>query len=148
MRTKPIATLNRYIVFIWVTAICLGLSFHFLLNAMPIETQDSDLSANVRPFYKSIKDIDLFFTGKKIPIETKEVSNNSTDFYFVTAHPYSGIDTTDLYCFVRRGNGWAMFIKAFLWETPFAKDIKFKPDGEFINVICKDRLILKLNPQK
>lgn len=57
-----------------------------------------------------------------------------------------GVDTTDLYCFVKHAERWTMFLNAFLWKTPRKQDIEFKISGEFIDVICKGAVVLKLSP--
>jgi len=148
MYTESAPALTKSVAFICVIALCLVVSSDLPSNATPNELPNVNSSANISPFYRSINDVDLFFKTNKIPAEGQEIKNQSMDYYFVMAHPYSGMDTTDLYCFVKRGRGWAMFLKAFLWKAPFAGDVKFKVDGEFVNVICKDKVVLKVNPQK
>ena len=104
------------------------------------------LSLQVPRFFKTNEDIKAYFDKNGIPVEVKEIQAKKEKYYFVLAYPYSGIDTTDLYCFVKGDAGWGMFLKAFLWKTPFKEDVKFKLDGDFVDVLCKSIVVLKINP--
>ena len=90
----------------------------------------------------------MFFDKNDIPSDGKLIESKTKKYYFILAKPYSGVDTTDLYCYVRRGDRWVLFLNAFLWKTPFKEDIDFKVEGDFVNVICKGVTILKLDTPK
>lgn len=94
------------------------------------------------------KDIKDYFDKQSIPSTLEKIETEHEIYIFVKAHPYSGLDITDLYCFVKRHDRWAMFLRASLWKTPFDKDIAFKEDGSFIDVSCKGAVVLKINPPK
>jgi hypothetical protein len=62
----------------------------------------------------------------------------------VTFDPLWCADTTDFYCFVKTDNGWVPFLKAHAKGLPWELD--FQAEGNFINVINKNSVVLKLNP--
>jgi hypothetical protein len=101
---------------------------------------------NVPKFFPTVQAIKLYFDQQGVPAELAQVKGTSHTYCFVTAHPYSGIDTTDLYCFVKRDEKWEEFLKAYLFRTPFQQDVQFKTDGDFVDVLCKGIVSLKINP--
>jgi hypothetical protein len=113
---------------------------------MPTELPPSTLQGS--QYFHAVKDIKAYFDQQGVPVEVRELSGKAESYCFVMAHPYSGIDTTDLYCFVKRGERWGMFLKAFLWKTPFKEDVSFRLDADFVDVICKGDIVLKINPPK
>jgi len=114
---------------------------------MSKDLPNPNVPLNVPGFCRSTNDIRAYFDQQGVPVELKEAKGKSESYCFVLAYPYSGIDTTDLYCFVQRGEGWVMFLKAALWKTPHGS-VEFKSDGDFMNVVCNGAVVLKLNPPR
>ena len=138
-RTDPLK-----VAFILAVLLSLGINGHSQTNTMSKELPSSALQ--VPQYFRAVKDVKAYFDQQGVPIELKEVSGKTETYCFITAHPYSGVDTTDLYCFVKRGERWGIFLKAFLWKTPFKEDVEFKLDGDFVDVICRATVVLKINP--
>ncbi|HXC99904.1 MAG TPA: hypothetical protein VN048_11220 [Verrucomicrobiae bacterium] len=118
----------------------------------PIEAMSEDLPKNpgksgVPQFCKSTNEISAFFKEKGVPVEVKEIQGKNENFCFVLAYPYSGVDTTDLYCYVKAGEGWGLFLTAALWKSG-PNSIEIKPEGDFMDVTCRGVVVLKVNPPK
>ena len=98
--------------------------------------------------FRTIGDIKQFFSVEKYAAEFKQVEGKADSYFFVLASPYD-IVATDVYCFVKRHSNWHMFIKAHLFDTPgFDEKVKFQVDGDFVDVVCKGVVIIKLNAPK
>jgi hypothetical protein len=97
-------------------------------------------------YFPAVNAIKGYFDQQGVTVKIKELSGRTDAFCFVRAYPYSGVDTTDLYCFVKRDGEWLMFLKAFLWRASI--DVEFKVDGDFVDVICRGVVVLKINPPK
>jgi hypothetical protein len=102
---------------------------------------------DVPRFFTSTNAIKTHFETNGVPTELKQTQSKSETYCFVLACPYSGVDSIDLYCFVRSGEGWAMFLKAYLWKTR-PGTVELKPNGNFVDVLRDDEVILKINPPK
>jgi hypothetical protein len=131
----------------------LGISAIFLISPTGYsQTVTSKALASgaieVPRYLHTTNEIGAYFDQHHVPAELSEVRGKNENYCFVLAHPYSGVDTTDLYCFVKAGDGWGMLLKTYLWKTPFRKDVEFKADGDFVDVICKGVVVLKINPPK
>jgi hypothetical protein len=98
-------------------------------------------------FFSSVQEIKGFLKKERVPADIKEVAGKSDRFCFICAYPYSGEDTTDLYCFVWRGEGWLKFLSAGIWSAP-PGTLEFVVDGDFVDVKSKGVVVLKLNPPK
>jgi hypothetical protein len=118
----------------------------------PIEARSQDLPKNLEKsgvprFCKSTNEISGYFKEKGVPVEIKEIQGKNENFCFVLAYPYSGVDTADLYCYVKSGEGWGLFLTATLSNSG-PNSIEIKPEGDFMDVICRGVVVLKVNPPK
>ena len=93
--------------------------------------------------FHATKDIRTFFAKQGLPSESKEVEGNSEEYFFLLAYPYSGMDGADLYCFVRRTNGWVHFLKASLANMNRGP-VAFKPNDQNINVVQAGEIIMTI----
>jgi hypothetical protein len=98
--------------------------------------------------FATITNVEEYFKSQDCPIGIVEFQGRDERYLFVKAYPYSGIDTTDLYCFVKRNQRWTIFAKAFLWKTPSKDDVSFRENGDSVEVYSKGVLTLKLRPIK
>ena len=101
---------------------------------------------DVPRFLPDTKAIKNYFDQRGVPVDVNEVLGKQQHYCFVKAYPYSGVDTTDLYCFVKRSDRWVLCLQAFLWKTPRKEDVQFAVRDEFVDVVSKGRVVLKLNP--
>lgn len=147
MRCKPTSSLSlivRLAGLVVVLCVCYALAN---TNIMSKDLPNPNVPLNVPGFCRSTNDIKAYFDQQGVPVELKEAKGKYETYCFVLAYPYSGIDTTDLYCFVQRGEGWLMFLKAALWKTRHGT-VEFKSDGDFMNIVRDGAVVLKLNPPK
>jgi hypothetical protein len=98
----------------------------------------------VPSFFYTTKAIKGYFDQQGVPAEVEEIHGKYEQYCFIKAFPYSGIDTTDLYCCVNRNGRWTVFLKAYLFRTPPGSKVEFKTDGDFMDVVCKG--VVVLNP--
>jgi hypothetical protein len=103
----------------------------------------ANLPRGVPGFFASTNAIDTYFAERHVPREAKQAQNGPEIYYFVLAYPYSGTDTTELYCFVRGGEGWTLFLQASLWQTP-PKTVELEVSGEFIDVLRSGDVTIRL----
>ena len=144
MYCKHIIDSLKRLSFLLCILLVSGISGQSQTNTMSKELPSS--AVQVPQYFRAVKDIKAYFDQQGVPTELNELQNGAETYCFITAHPYSGVDTTDLYCFVKRGERWGLFLKAFLWKTPFKENVEFKTDGDFIDIICKGIVVLKINP--
>ena len=117
-----------------------------LTNQMQKELPSFPLK--VPELFHTVKEIGNYFDRQGVPSDVKELQGKVEAFRFVKAYPYSGSDTTDLYCFIKEGDAWVMFLKTFLWDTPHGSIVEFSVNGDFVDVIQGGQVVLKLNPYR
>ncbi len=98
----------------------------------------------VAQFSRATNDIVAQFVGEGIPVDTTEIVAKKARYFLLRAYPYSGVDTTDIYCFVWRNSEWSMYLRAFLPATPRREDVSLRERGEFVDVLSKGKLVLSL----
>jgi hypothetical protein len=95
-------------------------------------------------FFSSTNAIDTYFETNDMPALIIPVQTKSEQFCFAWASPFSGIDTTILYCYVGRDNRWVLYLEATLRRTPYNADLEFKANGDYVDVIREGDLLLKI----
>lgn len=58
------------------------------------------------PAFSSTADITNFFAKAETPIKILELKHFSTNNFIVTAYPYTGVATIDVFHFVKYGDRW------------------------------------------
>jgi hypothetical protein len=119
---------------------------HSQTNSAPTGAHPPSFSLEVPYYFHDTKDIETYFDRHGHSARVKEIQGKAKTYVFVMDQPYSGVDTTDLYCFTKRGDNFQMFSKTFLWKTINENDVEFKTEGSFVNVIVRKMVVLKINP--
>jgi hypothetical protein len=128
-----------------VVAYCLICSCWALYGAMPKELRNTGEPFNPSPgIFASTNAIDTYFETNGLPAVVKEVQTKSTKYCFVWAFPYSGMDATLLYCYVKYERGWMLYFQAGLIRTDPNADLKFKANGDYVDVIREGELLFKI----
>src|SRR6267142_3833317 len=102
---------------------------------------DSSVPLKVPDSFRSAKEIITYFADQGVPTETKELPPPPRNYFFLLAYPYSGADTADLYCFVRRDQGWRRFFTTALPNTSRGP-VDFKLNGHQINVLLNGAVVM------
>jgi hypothetical protein len=141
-----------------LTAVLLaGLSVH----AGEKKPSKTKLPCGLPAVFSSVDDIQTRFEERLsnrqgIPLYLKEIQTKDRSYCFIMAHRLLGrsncvtfdplwcADTTDFYCFVKTKDGWVPFLKAHAKGLPW--DLDFQAEGNFIDVMSKSAVVLKLNP--
>ena len=145
---KSITSVNRAACLVGLLVVlCASWNACSPSKAMAKDLPDPNVPLNVPGFCRSTNDIKMYFDQHGVPVEIRGAKGKTESYCFVLASPYSGMDTTDLYCYVKAGEGWLIFLQATLWKTGPAS-VDFKADGDFMNVLRNDSVVLKINPPK
>jgi len=118
-----------------------------LFSLQTIVGSEPNMPANQKKlpaFFNSAQELNDFLKQQKLPADVEVASTKSGSYCFVFAYPYSGMDTTDLYCYVKEGDMLGLYLTATLFRTP-PKKAKVSVDGDFVDVICKEKLVLKIS---
>src|SRR6266567_1568392 len=67
-----------------------------------------------RRFFKSLDELKSAFEKHKVPILVQEMAVSGNKYVFVTAAPYSGVNSVDLYCYQYTGANWSLYTSTFL----------------------------------
>jgi len=123
----------------------------FLISAVsgccpqqPPPTKQVDLFAYPPGAFASTSAILEQFRKAAVPFDLKELRGGEQRYAVVQAYPYSGADTTEVYCFVNRGGKWLIFAKAVLWKTR-PKSASFVANGDQVSVIAGGKTVLSFN---
>ena len=147
MHCEYIPNSLRWLILILCMPIIYGVNTYSQTNIM-LTGVTSSSALEGSQYFNASRDIKAYFSQQGIPAELKELLGRTESYCFVTAHPYSGLDTTDLYCFVKQGERWRMFLKAFLWKTHRKEDVEFRVHGDLVEVVRKGVVVLAINPPK
>jgi hypothetical protein len=71
------------------------------------------------PSFASTAEITNFFSKVNVAIHVLELKNHGTNNFVVAAYPYSGLDTIDVFHFVKWGNGWKIKMVFFYLRPKF-----------------------------
>jgi hypothetical protein len=146
MRQKSTSSLRQIVSLLGICAVWLsGITICISDEAMPPNT--SKTSQDFPTFFKADQDLKAYFIESYPGADTEIIQGKLRTYCFALVYPYSGMDTTDLYCFVKVDTGWLLFLRATLWKTP-PKSTHFRLDDDFVDVICKGNVVLKINPPR
>lgn len=144
MHFKPDATLNRTVKSLLIPILLLGfLAVCFLNTTLSKDLPDPAKRLDVPRSFLSTNQIQKFFKDRNIPTELKQVQGKRLLYCFASASPYSGVNTTELFCFVKDDAGWALILTATLWKSG---SLEFKQNGDFMDVVSFGVVVLKINP--
>jgi len=74
------------------------------------------------------------FAKEKVLVKTNEFVVSGKRFLFVSAYPYSGADTIDLYCYESHGGSLRLVAFSFVYE-PSQRTLTFNLEGRKIVVL-------------
>jgi hypothetical protein len=63
---------------------------------------------NEIPYFGATTEITNFFARADVPVEVLHLKNLNTNNFVLCAFPYSGVDTIDVFYFVKYGEGWKL----------------------------------------
>jgi hypothetical protein len=63
---------------------------------------------NEIPYFASIDEITHFFNDANVSIDVLQLKRFSSNNVVLAAYPYSGVDTIDIFAFVKYGKGWML----------------------------------------
>lgn len=102
--------------------------------------------AAVTKHYDSINQIKEWFQKREVPISSREISTKNQKFLFVTAYPYSGANSLDLYCYRLEDTVWSLCALVFITQSKsFSVDIQ--QEAKYLNVLHDQVSILKISKE-
>ena len=73
------------------------------------------------PTFSSVNDITIFFSETSVPIKVLELKSHSTNNFILAAYPYAGVDTIDVFHFVKYGNSWKIKMVFFYLRPKYRR---------------------------
>src|SRR5580704_1304946 len=80
-------------------------------------TSDGGWVIENRRFFRNLDDLKDAFQKYNVPLQTQEIAVADRKYVFVTAAPYSGMDSIDLYCYQYTGLNWSLYTVTFLTHS-------------------------------
>jgi hypothetical protein len=140
---------NRAMRGVLVVAALFGLfaSFGAKANcgALP-GTEAIQSSLNPPAVFESVSELNSYFEQHGVVAKSKLIQGHLRALCFVWDDPFSGVDTTLLSCYVISESHPVLFLRAVLRKTLPNSVSDFVVDGDFVDVVCKGQVILKINP--
>lgn len=78
--------------------------------------------------FDSTNAIVKYFKDTRVPFRILPVPGNGTNYYWIQAAPYTGVNTIDLYCFYRHGTVWRVQMLYFALSTT-TWDLDLREEG-------------------
>ena len=129
-----------------------ALKFALCLLIASVITAKAEIGSNTHNIanlhhFGSVQEITNYFQKVKVPIEVLELKNFSKEHFLFAAFPYSGLDTIDVYCYVKYGEQWDIKMLYFHLR-PKARSLTVEETADQIVVFCAKEEFIRLSPDK
>ena len=95
--------------------------------------------------FDSVQAITNHFSKANVPIKPVKLELFRESNFIFAAYPYSGVDTIDVYVYVKYGDEWVLQMLYF-HPRPKSRQIRAKETKSQIVILCGDDEILRLTP--
>jgi len=98
---------------------------------LPVRAELASHNFNAFPPFQSKQDITNFFAQNHISIEVFELKNFSSENLVFASYPYSGLDTIDVFYFVKYGERWNLKM-VYFYLRPKERKLKLAEQNDRI----------------
>jgi hypothetical protein len=86
-----------------------------------------------------------YFAGKRIPVDVRALHDSTNQYIAVLVMPYSGVDTTQVYCYAQRGGMWLFLAAINVWSGG-ARSLDIKVEDNALVILRRGRVVFKASP--
>src|ERR1043166_2682951 len=95
--------------------------------------------------FVSVQAITNHFSKANVPIKPVKLELFRETHFIFAAYPYSGLDTIDVYVFVKYGEEWVLQM-LYLHPRPKSRQMHARETKNQIEILCGDDEIFRLTP--
>jgi hypothetical protein len=99
------------------------------------------------PYFPSIKELTNFFSDAQVSIDVLKLNKFAGSNFILAAYPYSGLDTIDVYSFVKFGEGWKLNM-VYFYLRPKYRELKIVEKSRTIILCDKNDELIRLSVDK
>jgi hypothetical protein len=129
----------------FITSHALNVAILLFIVTMTARAVGSAHDADKIRHFSSIEQMTNYFSKAAGPIEPLGLKRFKNDHFVFCAFPYSGLDTIDLYSYVKDGDAWVLQMLYFHLR-PKQRHLRAVESNTQITIFCGEDEVVRLTP--